>query len=358
MVFHHFYVVHNVAIEGSFDDCQDIVKELFSDKEFKEKYKLGAINSINWARILAQTTYYFYSFFSVLKQMNVPGDVASYLSLQKIQFSVPSGNFGDVLAGFFAKQMGLPIHHFIVATNENDILDRFLKTGSYQKQFKTDSVDPVKQTLSPAMDILISSNFERLLWYLVANGQTIPNTPSDNEASHSCDIISQYMIDLREKGGFTVDASVLNLAKSLFSSDRVDDATTSAAIKRYYHNQFNDNDAKGYILDPHTAVGVVAAEIFLKSSQNSIQTVCLSTASPGKFPDAVLNAINLNPPDLSVQMGFKPVVYKDIAPRALVALDGLPQRMTLVRSGGKYEKALDGVRMTVVETLSNRSGKL
>src|SRR6476660_9046991 len=105
MVNYHTNIVHNVAIEGSFDDCQDIVKELFSDKEFKEKYKLGAINSINWARILAQTTYYFYSFFSVMKRMNVPSDVASYLSLQKIQFSVPSGNFGDVLAGFFAKQM-------------------------------------------------------------------------------------------------------------------------------------------------------------------------------------------------------------------------------------------------------------
>ena len=351
-------LVHNVAIEGSFDDCQDIVKELFSDKDFKEKYKLGAINSINWARILAQTTYYFYSFFSVMKQIDVPGDVASYLSLQKIQFSVPSGNFGDVLAGFFAKQMGLPIHHFIVATNENDILNRFLKSGSYQKQLKTDLVDPVKQTLSPAMDILISSNFERLLWYLVANGRDVPNTPSGDEASRACEIISGYMKDLREKGGFTVDSNVLKLATSMFSSDRVDDATTSDAIRRYYHNQFHGENAKGYVLDPHTAVGVVAAENFVKSSNSGIQTVCLSTASPGKFPGAVMNAINNNPPDSSIQMGFKPIAYKDIAPNTLVKLEGLPQRMTLVTSGGKYEKALEGVKLTLVETLANRSGKL
>jgi threonine synthase len=304
--------VHNVAVEGSFDDCQDIVKACFSDAEFKEKFQLGAINSINWARILAQTTYYFYSFFSVLKQQKVPTDVSSYLGLAKIQFSVPSGNFGDVLAGFFAKQMGLPVHKFIVATNENDILDRFLKTGSYAKGASKDGNDPVKQTLSPAMDILISSNFERLLWYACMDGHSFLTNPSPAQAEAACSLIHQYMQDLKTKGSFTVDAVTLEKARSLLDSHRVNDAETSDAIKRYFHNQYtNQQDPSAYVLDPHTAVGVVAAEVLLdRASTQGVHTVCLSTASPGKFPDAVLTAIKRNVSDndgikIEMQRNFK-----------------------------------------------------
>ncbi|KAJ3344589.1 threonine synthase [Kappamyces sp. JEL0680] len=347
-------------IEGSFDDCQDIVKALFADAEFKEQYQLGAINSINWARILAQTTYYFYSYFSVLDELKVPKDVSSLLGLTKIQFSVPSGNFGDVLAGVFAKQMGLPIHAFIVATNENDILDRFLRTGTYDKQAAKDGLDPVKQTLSPAMDILISSNFERLLWYACQDGDTINGNPSPEQAEKACVTIHGYMKDLKEKNGFAVDSNTLAKARKLLLSYRVDDAETADAIKRYFHNQFtNQQDPSPYVLDPHTAVGVVAAEAILEQSRpESIHTVCLSTASPGKFPEAVLTAINQSPPAESIQKGFQAVTYKDIAPKALVDLDGLPQRVTLVTTGGSFAKALEGVRRTLVSTLGMQMGKL
>jgi threonine synthase len=182
--------------------------------------------------------------------------VSSFLGLAKIQYSVPSGNFGDMLAGFYARQMGLPIHNFIIATNENDVLDRFLKTGRYDRQVKTDGVDPVKQTLSPAMDILISSNFERLLWHLSMDSNKVINKPSSKEISKACFTLKDYFDQLQGKNGFIVPDSVLNHARSLFSSYRVDDAQTSDAIKRYYHHQFVQ-DYSGYILDPHTAVGVV-----------------------------------------------------------------------------------------------------
>ena len=353
-------LVHNVAVEGSFDDCQDIVKALFSDAAFKEQYQLGAINSINWARILAQTTYYFYSYFSVMKQLKVPMDVSSYLSLTKIQFCVPSGNFGDVLAGFFAKQMGLPVDHFIVATNENDILDRFLKTGQYDKQLPKDGSDPVKQTLSPAMDILISSNFERLLWYVCQDNQDdVPTSTTESQAQDACERINGYFNDLKTKGGFSVSQKALQKARALLSSHRVTDAQTAEAITRYYHNQYiNLKDDSMYILDPHTAVGVVSAEYILENAKaRNVQTVCLSTASPGKFPDAVLNAINNNPPSSSIQKGFKALSYSDIAPKALVDLDGLPQRMTMVTTNGKKERALQGVRKTIISTLGG-NGKL
>ncbi|KAI8896905.1 tryptophan synthase beta subunit-like PLP-dependent enzyme [Globomyces pollinis-pini] len=352
--------VHNIALEGSFDDCQDIVKSLFGDKDFKEKYQLGAINSINWARILAQTTYYFYSFFQVLRQNNIPLDVSSMVALQKIQYSVPSGNFGDVLAGFFAKQMGLPIDRFIVATNENDILDRFLKTGKYDKQNKVGNVDPVKQTLSPAMDILISSNFERLLWYLIqSKGNGIKNNCSTAEAAAASATINDLMNQLRSpESGFTVPEAIVNAARQLFVSHRVTDEETTDCIRRYYHHQYANlaetDPTRLYILDPHTAVGVVAAEVLAKetaSSTKTIQTICLSTASPGKFPDTVLDAINNSPPAEATHQGFIPLTFADIAPKALVELEGLPQRFVLVSTKGNFENGLKGVYRTIEQTL-------
>jgi threonine synthase len=357
-------LVHNIALEGSFDDCQDIVKSLFGDAAFKEEYQLGAINSINWARILAQTTYYFYSFFSVMKQNGIPLDASSYQSLQQIQYSVPSGNFGDVLAGFFAKQMGLPVHRFIVATNENDILDRFLKTGRYDKQESSNNQDPVKQTYSPAMDILISSNFERLLWYLVQSpdGRSIYNQSDKPDAIRASATIKQFMDDLKSKGGFSVPASVLELARSMFDSHRVTDQETKDCITRYYHNQFTpQQESLVYVLDPHTAVGVVAAEELLQKGEKNngiVHTVCLSTASPGKFPDVVLSAINDNAPLEAIHQGFRKLEYADIAPQALVHLDGKPQRMTHIKTRGEKKRGLDSVRTAIVETLRPLGSRL
>lgn len=318
-------------MEGSFDDCQDIVKELFADKDFKEKYQVGAINSINWARILVQITYYFYSFFQVQAELG---------SNAKIQFSVPSGNFGDVLAGFYAKKMGLPIHRLIVATNENDILDRFFKTGTYDKKIHSKE-DPVKQTYSPAMDILISSNFERLLWYLVKEDST------ECSAEGASLKIKEYMNTLKTQGGFSVSNSILQRARSLFTSHRVDDATTKECISRYFHQKVNP-----VILDPHTAVGIEAAEhVLLRDNVTDVvQTICLATASPGKFPEIVLSAINESP---CVKKGsdFVPITEADFSPKALLKLNGLPQRMTVVKTNGEKEKCLELVRHVVAQTL-------
>ncbi|KAI8914193.1 tryptophan synthase beta subunit-like PLP-dependent enzyme [Gorgonomyces haynaldii] len=315
--------VFNVALEGTFDDCQDIVKQLFADEQFRSKYSLGAINSINWARILAQTSYYFYSFFKLQKQ--VPNS--------KIQYVVPTGNFGDILAGFYCKQMGLPIHKLVIATNENDILHRFLETGRYDKQ------GGVQQTPSPAMDILVSSNFERLLWYLLTQQQQY-NTVDQKTAKRSSDAIQSLMQQLKDKGGFSVSEQVLETARKLFGSHRVSNGETSQTIAKYYQD-------KKYVLDPHTAVGVASAEAFLSKAtlDPKLQTVVLATASPGKFPEAVLGAINAPSSNQS-----KPLTFDDIAPNALRRLDVLPKRVTLVKTGSK-ENGYPRVKSMIEQTL-------
>ncbi|KAI9017122.1 threonine synthase [Gaertneriomyces semiglobifer] len=355
--------VHNVAIEGTFDDCQDIVKALFSDEPFRRRFHLAAINSINWARILAQTSYYFYSYFSLLKRLGILPTASTYANITKVQYSVPTGNFGDILAGYYAVRMGLPIDRLVVATNENDILHRFFETGSYEKRKSEGQDEAVRMTLSPAMDILVSSNFERLIWYLVRGDSRTPpeNGETEENAQLASKTIDRWMAELKTSGGFSVSGDVLGRAKQIFSSFCTTDAQTSDAIRRYYHNQYNlmqqrdangDKDAEStaYVLDPHTAVGVVAAENFVQQQplSTAIHTICLSTASPGKFPDAVLKAINENPPLESVQMGFKPVSYKDIAPKELVELEGKPKRcIEIGTDGGKKEVGLEKVRRTL-----------
>jgi threonine synthase len=323
------------------------VKALFSDEAFKDHYQLGAINSINWARILAQTTYYFASYFALMKRAGY-GDIEKFSKSSLVQYSVPSGNFGDVLAGFFAQRMGLPIDKLIVATNENDILDRFFKTGRYDKKLSTDK-DPVKMTLSPAMDILLSSNFERLLWYLVETpGQNIRNNSTPEARRLACQKIHGFMSSLKTENQFTVSQEVLEIARKTFTSFMVSDVATSECIREYYHNQFSsEGDSSSYVLDPHTAVGVYAAERIIEqdSTGNAIHTICLSTASPGKFPEAVLGAINAE----SVQPALE---YKDIAPKALVELEGLPQRFTMVKNNGDKLKALNYVRSIISKTIS------
>lgn len=262
--------VHTLSVNGTFDNCQDIVKMIFGDKEFNEKHHVAAVNSINWARILAQITYYFYSYFQVLKAEN--NDAA------KIRFVVPSGNFGDILAGYYAKKMGLPADKLIIATNENDILDRFLKTGRYE------SSGDVKATFSPAMDILISSNFERLLWYLVRDNMT------NGDDAKAGETLNEWMVQLKTTHSVVAPESVTAAARVDFDSERVDDEATIQTIKAVY-GATPDN----YVLDPHTAVGIATTFRFVaKDKQEGVtdlKYITLSTAHPAKFSEVVNKAL-------------------------------------------------------------------
>ena len=240
--------VHNLAVNGTFDDCQvpafkslsiltlqDIVKTIFSDVEFNKSYHLGAVNSINWARILAQITYYFSSYFTLLNRL--PSSSAA-----KIQFVVPTGNFGDILAGYYAKKMGLPISKLVVATNANDILDRFFRSGRYEKKpvhgveaeggEEFDGVkaheDGAKETLSPAMDILVSSNFERLLWYLAREQESGGEQEKSAAAGRT---VKGWMDNVKSKGGIVVSEEILKSAQSDFFSFRVGDEEVQLLVK-------------------------------------------------------------------------------------------------------------------------------
>ena len=248
--------VHNIAIEGTFDDGQRIVKALFNDLDFKREYSLGAVNSINWARILAQVVYYFYAWGRVSG-----GDVS-----RKIRFSVPTGNFGDIFAGYVAMRMGLPVERLVLATNRNDILSRFVNTGTYEAR-------SVHHTVSPSMDIQISSNFERYLYYLL-----------DEDPKQVCGLMEQ----MANRGEMTVSAEKLKEVKRIFSAVAVSEEQTLEQIRETR----TEND---YILDPHTAVGVNAAKPYPG-------TVCLATAHPAKFSEAVKKAIGVEaPPPASLQ---------------------------------------------------------
>ena len=235
--------VFNIAIEGNFDDCQNIVKSMFSDLDFSKSINMSGVNSINWARIIAQSVYYFYSYFKLNKET--------------VSFSVPTGNFGDVFAGYLAKKMGLPIEKLIVATNENDILHRAISKGDYVSK-------KVKETLSPSMDIQLASNFERLIYY-------VNNSDSDITA----DIMKKI-----KQNSYHIEKNNLETIQKDFVSESCSEQETLDIIK----NNFKDNNI---ILDPHTAVGVGVAN---KLSFNDC--VVLSTAHPCKFPNATNNAID------------------------------------------------------------------
>jgi threonine synthase len=238
--------IFNIAIEGSFDDCQKIVKDMFNDNEFREKINMSGVNSINWARIICQIVYYFYAAFKIGKQ--------------SISFSVPTGNFGDIYAGYMAKKMGLPINKLIVATNENNILQRVINTGEYKP-------DEVKPSLSPSMDIQVSSNFERLLFDIL-NG--------DDKK------VSALMNDLKTKGFFKLDQQSLKIIKKDFCAEKINDEETLAIIK-------NLNIESKFILDPHTAIAFGAVK------KNSIvsETIILGTAHPYKFLETVTKATGI-----------------------------------------------------------------
>jgi threonine synthase len=245
--------VHALALEGSFDDCQRIVKELFGDLAFRDDMRLSGVNSINWARILAQIVYYFVA------------AVALGAPDRPVSFAVPTGNFGDVLAGYYAKRMGLPIERLIVATNENDILVRTLASGRYAPK-------GVKATQSPSMDIQVSSNFERLLF----------------EASNrnAKEVVAQ-MSALAKDGSFTVPAAALAHVRADFDAFRVDEAACAEEMASVYRKS-------GVIIDPHTAVGVHAARKALAASPTT-PVIALATAHPAKFPDAVEAATGVRP---------------------------------------------------------------
>lgn len=237
--------VVNIAIEGTFDDAQRIVKDIFTDLEFKDQYHLGAVNSINWARVMAQIVYYFFAAFRF--QEKYPD--------QPVVFSVPTGNFGDIYAGYLAKKMGLPIEKLILATNENDILFRVINSGIYK-------IGNVTETYSPSMDIQVSSNFERFLFDILGqNGSLIL------EKMNSLTQTSEFQLSKEE---------VLKIQEELLAI-RIDNNQTLETIKKYYD--------LGIVMDPHTAVGVAAAE-----QSDYRHVICLSTAHPAKFSDAVIKA--------------------------------------------------------------------
>jgi threonine synthase len=241
--------VFNIAIEGNFDDCQNLVKSMFSDKEFSTSINMSGVNSINWARIIAQSVYYFYTYF--LLNNNKP-----------INFSVPTGNFGDVYAGYLSKKMGLPIDKLIVATNQNDILHRAITNGNYEAQ-------TVVQTTSPSMDIQVASNFERLIYDL--------NNQDDLETD-------KIMSDIKKKGKFIISKEKLAKIKKDFLSAHIKETEVLRIIKEIYEKY-------KVILDPHTAIGFGAS----KTKDLKGDIVTLATAHPCKFPDAINGSINFKP---------------------------------------------------------------
>lgn len=237
--------VLNLAIKGTFDDGQRIIKELFADVEFKNKYHLRAINSINFVRILAQTVYYFYSYFQVTKEKGT----------KKVNFSVPTGNFGDIFAGYLAKKMGLPVDKLIVATNENNILEGFIHDGVYKP-------GEFRSTYSPSMDIQVASNFERYLYYLLGEN------PKE---------VSDLMEKFKSEGKIVVNQEQLRQVKEDFAAHGVEGEECLQTISKYYAET-------SYLLDPHTACGVAAYE-----RCNELDEVCitLATAHPAKFNESI-----------------------------------------------------------------------
>ncbi|EMC91807.1 hypothetical protein BAUCODRAFT_79002 [Baudoinia panamericana UAMH 10762] len=352
--------VHNLAVEGTFDDCQDIVKALFADPEINRTHRLAAVNSINWARILAQITYYFHSYFSLCRQAQDQSP--------KVRFVVPTGNFGDILAGYFATRMGLPTDKLVVATNENDILHRFWKTGYYEKKpvhgveaeggFEEDGAKAhpsgVKETLAPAMDILVSSNFERLLWFLAYRTSTIEET--NRRRMEAGEKVKGWLNQLKTEGGFGVSKDILAAAQETFSSERVSDKQTLQTIADTYAQTLpsatqSNGHANGtapattgtehnghYILDPHSAIGI-AASLRSISSTSSVHHISLATAHPAKFSHAVELALK----DVS---GFS---FETVLPEQFVGLEEKEKRVTFCPA--QWEKVREIVVKEVEQEL-------
>ena len=244
--------VHALALDGDFDDCQARLKDMFNHFEFRDAVGLAGVNSINWARVLAQVVYYF----TAAVSLGAPA--------REIDFTVPTGNFGDIFAGFVAREMGLPIRHLVIATNQNDILHRCLTTGRYE-------MDGVTPSISPSMDIQISSNFERaLFWAYGRDGRAV----------------AQLMDEMKVKGGFSVSQGALQALREIYASGRVSEDETRATIAE-------ELARSGELLCPHSAVGVRVGHAHV---QSPVPMVTLATAHPAKFPDAVEAATGIRPP--------------------------------------------------------------
>jgi threonine synthase len=284
--------VHAIAIDGTFDDAQAIVKSLFNDLSFRDEVSLAAINSINWARIMAQIVYYATAALS----LGAPD--------RPVSFAVPTGNFGNIYAGYAAKRMGLPIDRLVMGSNRNDILTRFMETG-------TMSVGTVEPSISPSMDIQVSSNFERLLFELLGR---------DGAA------VTALMAEFQRTGAMSLGANVMAEARALISAARVDDETTRAVIARVHK-------ATGEILDPHTAIGVEAAR--LRRGDTRVPMISLACAHPAKFADAVRSALGVEAP---IPDRLKPMMTAD-------------ERVT------RLPATADAVRNFMIERLSARSGR-
>ena len=251
--------IHNLAVEGNFDDCQEMVKQCFGDQSFLPPGRqLVAVNSINWARIMAQIVYYFWA----ALHLGAPH--------RPVSFSVPTGNFGDIFAGYMAKRMGLPIERLVIATNRNDILHRFMSGNQYRKE-------QLEHTLSPSMDIMISSNFERMMFELY-----------DRDGAAIAELMETF-----RSAPISLKVSAFARARELFDSAAVDDARTVETIRSVF-------EETGYLLDPHSAIGVQAARDCNRST--SVPMVTLATAHPAKFPEAVLKAGQTSEPPLPHHM--------------------------------------------------------
>jgi len=276
--------VHCLAVEGSFDDCQNLMKTLFGDLAFKAEYHLGAVNSVNWARVLAQVVYYAWA------------SMKLGTTERPVRFCVPTGNFGNVFAGYVAKRMGFPVGQLMLATNENDILSVFFHTGVYQR-------GEVRFTITPAMDIQVASNFERYLYYLLGEDAAA---------------LRAFMADFATAGRAALPSAP---GTDDFAATAVDVAETSATIRAIYREH-------GYVVDPHSAVGIAAA---LRCPASG-PTVCLATAHPAKFPEAVDEAVGA------------PVARHE----RLERLRGLPSRTTVIPA------SLDAVRTFIERHASRR----
>ena len=280
----------NIAIRGVFDDCQDIVKAIAGDAAFKAKHRIGAVNSINWARIVAQTVYYFKAYFAVTKSNGEP-----------VSFSVPSGNFGNVYAGHVAREMGLPIWKLVVATNENDVLDEFFRCGRYRVR----KASEVKATSSPSMDISKSSNFERYVYDLVGRDATVLNSLwQDLERQGSLDLSGTPYFRQIVETGFVSGSST--------HADRI------ATIRRIWKDH-------GVMIDPHTADGV---KVGLERSERGVPLVCMETAQPAKFAETIREALEREPP----------------RPAGFEGLEKLPQRVEVMEVDAEAVKGFIAAR--------------
>jgi len=310
--------VHVIGVKGNFDHAQNGVKEIFADKILARKLegmgiKLSSANSINWGRLLPQIVYYFSSYISLLKSSHIKfGD--------KINVCIPTGNFGNIMAGYYAKRMGLPINKLIIATNENDVLARFVKTGVYN------ATKELKTTISPSMDILVSSNLERLLYEV---------------SGHNSEKIFELMNSLKQDHNYKIDNKMLSLIREDFYADYATEKNTLKTIRAVFHKY-------KYTIDPHTAVGLHVYDKYVKKTEDQTLTVIASTASPYKFNRSVMNALRKKTHSLENKDEFEllnilSATTKTLVPRPLKNLASKPILHNTICEKDEMKKVLEDI---------------